>query len=422
MNGLYVSLLAVASLLTSGCGFERSSSALAPSSTGANASPGSGTTNTTPSLLGLWTSNALPTLPSLNTCGNFQYEISSQTATSLTGRFSATCGGGLAVSGTGSGQLNGTSVPLTVSGTATAPGIPNCSFTLNGVGAIIDGGNTLSIPFTGTTCLGPVSGTEVLHRPAPAPPVSLSISATPSQPRAGQPVTFTVTASRASQPASGRVRIDFGNGQTADLGQITGTGTATHTFTAGGYDVTAVFTDANGAETTATTRVDVQPEAPPSAPPPPPPLPGGDQIDPRTIRWLSPATTDVSGWRVTSEVTSVEIQGDRICINHTKAGQWPLVSIDENPPNIEGNPVIVANIGGQWYGAGFDWFGQGRTCKNMAAYEYGRDQIRVAPLDGSWPGPRSGDLVGLLVTTPSSNRIPVRSVNERSNIVLVRWP
>jgi hypothetical protein len=58
----------------------------------------------------------------------------------------------------------------------------------------------------------------------------------------------------------------------------------------------------------------------------------------------------------------------------------------------------------------------------MAAVEYGRDQIRVHPLDHTWPGPRSGDEVGLLVSTPSSDRIRVRTLNERTNIVLVRWP
>jgi hypothetical protein len=154
----------------------------------------------------------------------------------------------------------------------------------------------------------------------------------------------------------------------------------------------------------------------------PQPLPNGDQIDPRQITWLSPASTDVSDWQVTSTVTSVDFQGNTICINHTKSGQWPLVSIDGNPPNIEGNPMIVVNIDGRWYGAGFDWFGQGRTCKYMPPEEYGRDQIRVHPLDGSWPGPRSGEMIGVLVSTPSSDRIRVRSVNERSNIVLVRYP
>ena len=148
----------------------------------------------------------------------------------------------------------------------------------------------------------------------------------------------------------------------------------------------------------------------------------GDQIDPKAITWLSPASTNVSDWTVTSTVTGVTIEGDTICINHTKSGQWPLVSIDGNPPNIEGNPMIVVKRDGRWYGAGFDWFGEGRTCKHMPGDEMGRDQIRVWPLDGSWGGPVSGEEVGVLVSTPSSERIPVRSVNERSNIVLVRWP
>ncbi len=118
----------------------------------------------------------------------------------------------------------------------------------------------------------------------------------------------------------------------------------------------------------------------------------------------------------------MSINGSTVCIDHTKAGQWPLVSIDDNPPNIEANILIVVNVNGQWYGGGFDWLGAGRTCKTVDPSEYGVDQIRVPPLDGSWHGPRSGEEVGLLISTPSSNRIPVRSVNERTNIVLVRWP
>jgi hypothetical protein len=172
------------------------------------------------------------------------------------------------------------------------------------------------------------------------------------------------------------------------------------------------------------TKSPTSPEDPgvPAQSEPPRPLASGDQIDPRTIEWLTPASTNVSGWAVTSTITGVSINGDDICINHTKSGQWPLVSIDGNPPNIEGNPMIVVKRDGKWYGAGFDWFGEGRTCKHMPRYEYGRDQIRVWPLDGSWPGPGSGEEVGVLVSTPSSDRIPVRSVNERSNIVLVRFP
>jgi hypothetical protein len=155
----------------------------------------------------------------------------------------------------------------------------------------------------------------------------------------------------------------------------------------------------------------------PQAPPPA----GADDIDPRAITWLSPASTDVSGWRITSTVTEVVQYGNTICVYHTKAGQWPLAPIFGEPANIEGNIMIVAQINGRWYGSGFDWLGEGRTCKNMPAIEYGMDQIRVWPMDSSWPGPRPGDRVGYLVSTPSSDRNPLRTLNERSNIVMITY-
>jgi hypothetical protein len=166
--------LAAASLLTAACGFQHSSGPLAPTatSTTTTTTPAAGTNPAgTPSLVGLWTSNTLPVLPSPTTCGNFQYQITSQTAASIAGTFSGLCGGGLAISGNASGQLNGTSVPTTVTGTAALPGIPSCAFSLNAVGSLDDNGNTLRLPYSGTTCLGPISGTEVLRRPTPAAPV-----------------------------------------------------------------------------------------------------------------------------------------------------------------------------------------------------------------------------------------------------------
>jgi hypothetical protein len=113
--------------------------------------------------------------------------------------------------------------------------------------------------------------------------------------------------------------------------------------------------------------------------------------------------------------------GDQVCLYHTKAGQWPLADVFGTGLGIEGTFMIVAQFGGRWYGAAFDWMPGGRTCKNLSADEYGRDQIRVAPMDASWPGPKAGDRIGLLITTPSSNRIAVRTVNERTNIVVITW-
>jgi hypothetical protein len=120
-------------------------------------------------------------------------------------------------------------------------------------------------------------------------------------------------------------------------------------------------------------------------------------------------------------VTRAYQEGTRVRVEHTKSGKWPLAPVFGNPPSIEGNIGIVAQINGRWYGAGFDWLGEGRTEKILYPEEFGRDQIRIHPLDASWPGPKPGDKVGLFVTTPSSERIGERTVNERSNIKCIIW-
>jgi hypothetical protein len=162
-------ILVVATLAT-GCSFERSTSTSVTSPTAPSTgtpTPGGTPAGGAPQMVGMWVSNEVQ-LPSASSCGHFQYQITSQTATSISGTFTAQCGGGLNISGNASGQMNGTSVPLSISGVASMSGIPSCAFSLSGTGSIEDNGNTLRIPYSGTTCLGPVHGTEVLHRPQPA--------------------------------------------------------------------------------------------------------------------------------------------------------------------------------------------------------------------------------------------------------------
>ena len=172
------------------CGFQHTSSSLLPTSpstlaststaastpvtttspSASSASPAP-SASPTPSLLGLWTSQSIAA-PSATSCGKFQWSVTSQTTTSVSGTFSAVCASGVTISGTASGQLvHDTTVPITVTGNASLPGFPTCAFSLSGTGTVQDNANTLVVPYTGSTCLGPVSGTETLHRPQPpAPP------------------------------------------------------------------------------------------------------------------------------------------------------------------------------------------------------------------------------------------------------------
>jgi hypothetical protein len=145
-----LALIFAAAAATGGCvGFEHDSTLTSPSSTtGANA------------LLGLWTSAGV--VPSASSCTNFQWHATEQTSNSAKGSFSATCAGGLNVAGTAQGTLNGTTVNWSGTGTATAADLPSCAVSLSGTAEL--GADSIRIPYSGTTCLGPVSGVEILRK------------------------------------------------------------------------------------------------------------------------------------------------------------------------------------------------------------------------------------------------------------------
>jgi len=153
-----IGALAAAVVVTVGCGFEHSRSVLGPSSTDGAAS-GNTNTPTGPSLVGAWTSNTLATLASPGSCGNFQYQIMSQTTTVIAGTFSGVCGGGITISGTVTGVLSGTSVALTVTGTASIAGVQSCAVSLSGTGNDPDA-DPLSFSWSGPC--GAASGANVM--------------------------------------------------------------------------------------------------------------------------------------------------------------------------------------------------------------------------------------------------------------------
>jgi hypothetical protein len=83
--------------------------------------------------------------------------------TSVEGTVSALCGGVVNVTANLSGQMSGSDVlNLSANGQAVGYGI-TCPFALTGVGHI-EGNDAMRLDYQGTTCLGPVSGSELLHR------------------------------------------------------------------------------------------------------------------------------------------------------------------------------------------------------------------------------------------------------------------
>ncbi len=133
---------------------------------------------------------------------------------------------------------------------------------------------------------------------------------------------------------------------------------------------------------------------------------GSDAISPGSIRYLH---ADVSSWPVTSSL-SVSIGGGTVSMPYDKANVWPAVG------GLNANPWIIVNVDGQWTAGTFEWFRKGQTSKPMKVVEGGH--IKVAPLNNFRPV--SGETYGWMVS--SLARDGKRTVNERTNIVMARWP
>jgi hypothetical protein len=78
--------------------------------------------------------------------------------------FAGTCGGNIAVNGSGTGSLSGNSLAWAASGLVAQGGV-NCpvSFT-NGKATPDSTGATIAVTYSGTVCGIPVSGTETVKK------------------------------------------------------------------------------------------------------------------------------------------------------------------------------------------------------------------------------------------------------------------
>jgi len=111
---------------------------------------------------GTWVSATANSGALLGACANFHWTVTDQSGSSETAQFSATCFGALQVSGTAVETLSGSNLNWTATGTANGGGLTNCAVNLSGSAVFV--GTQIQLPYSGTTCLGPVSGTEILKR------------------------------------------------------------------------------------------------------------------------------------------------------------------------------------------------------------------------------------------------------------------
>ncbi|MDQ3171793.1 MAG: hypothetical protein M3Q55_16785 [Acidobacteriota bacterium] len=108
------------------------------------------------------TYRSITSIPTADSCTNFSWTVTEKTSTSAKGNFSASCqNNALQVAGTAQGTQTGNNIAFVVNATATAAGVA-CPISLSGT-AVIET-NQVRVPYTGTSCFGAVSGTEILRR------------------------------------------------------------------------------------------------------------------------------------------------------------------------------------------------------------------------------------------------------------------
>ena len=112
------------------------------------------------SYLGTWAGPAIT--PAAQSCGSLQWKITSQTGGQVSGDFSAACADGVTLAGTMTATHGETSIPWAATGTATK-GSATCPFSMTGSGTF-QGTSNIIVNYAGTSCNGPVSGSETIKR------------------------------------------------------------------------------------------------------------------------------------------------------------------------------------------------------------------------------------------------------------------
>ena len=119
--------------------------------------------STSKMLGGTWvTVESIPGASLNESCTNFKWAVTEYTGTTAKGTFSARCFGNVEIAGTAQGTLGRRQRHLVRGGDGNDRRPPPCAISLSGVATLET--DKIRIPYSGTTCLGPVSGTEIVKR------------------------------------------------------------------------------------------------------------------------------------------------------------------------------------------------------------------------------------------------------------------
>ena len=158
MIQIRIAALLVVSLASTAClGIDSIKNLFSPSKTEEGAS-----SDTVRSYLGTWTGPSTSSFATGQSCGNMEWKVTSQNGTQISGEFHGSCANDITLSGTLAATHGETTIPWAATGVATQ-GSMTCAFNLTGTGTF-QGTSNIQVNYAGTTCLGPVSGSETLKR------------------------------------------------------------------------------------------------------------------------------------------------------------------------------------------------------------------------------------------------------------------
>lgn len=133
-------------------------------------------------------------------------------------------------------------------------------------------------------------------------------------------------------------------------------------------------------------------------------------------------STDIATWPVAAQVSSASISMSQVCVNSTALSTWPsTIFFDDPAEQVQGNQWMFAFINGRWYGGAGRWTRPGQACKDAGGEPFSGTfyQDQTEPLRSYVP--RVGDTIGLMVTTPNRFYPAMRTVDQRTNVILVQF-
>jgi hypothetical protein len=139
---------------------------------------------------------------------------------------------------------------------------------------------------------------------------------------------------------------------------------------------------------------------------------------------------DVRDWPVTATITRLDFRPTGVHVEHTKrAGpdRWPDFHVPgwaEGGEGLQYTLWIFLSIQHQWHAmGGIQFWGtceeNGGPPEQFAAGWY-YDAGRWAPMTGHQPAP--GELVGFMVSAGDARNNSVRTVDQRSNVIVIPFP